>query len=70
VLYYTDVQVSIFDVSGRLVKVLEKGNLAAGEYSRIWQGRDEGGRPVASGAYYVPLVVDNMIDHRKIMLLK
>ncbi len=66
----SDVQVSIFDVTGRLVKVLESGNLAAGEYSRTWQGRDEGERPVASGAYYVRLVLDNKVDHQKIMLLK
>ena len=66
----SEVQVSVFDVTGRLVKVLENSSLAAGEYSRTWQGRDESGRPVASGAYYVRLVMDNMVDHQKIMLLK
>ncbi len=65
-----DVRVSIFDVTGRLVKVLENSTLAAGEYSRIWQGRDESGRAVASGAYYVRLVMDNNVDSQKIMLLK
>ncbi len=66
----SEVQVSVFDLTGRLVKVLENGNLGAGEYSRTWQGRDESGRPVASGAYYVRLVMNNQVDHQKIMLLK
>ena len=60
----------IYDVTGRLVRELENSDLAAGPYSRIWQGRDDSGRQVPSGAYYVRLVTDTMIDSRKILLLK
>ncbi len=64
------VSVKIYDVTGRLVRELENGSLAAGPYSRVWQGRDNHGRQVPSGAYYVRLVTNGMVDNQKIMLLK
>jgi hypothetical protein len=64
------VRVAVYDVSGRLVKILQNGYLNAGPYIRRWAGRNESGREVASGAYHVRLVVDGRVDHRKIMLLK
>ena len=63
-------RVVIYDVTGRQIKVLVDGHLEAGPHTRIWQGRDSGGRQVPSGAYYVRLVTGDEIDHQKIMLLK
>lgn len=64
------VRVSIFDVSGRLIRSLESGNLESGSHQRVWQGKDNSGRQVPSGAYYVRLETPSGVDHRKIMLLK
>ncbi len=64
------VRVAIYDVTGRLVRMLANTHLEAGPYTRIWQGRDDAGRAVSSGAYYVRLFVEGKADHRKIMLLK
>ncbi len=64
------VRVTVYDVTGRLVKVLSDGHMEAGSQTRIWQGRVSGGRQVPSGVYYVRMVAGDMIDHRKIMLLK
>jgi len=63
-------RVAVYDVTGRLVKVLADGRLEAGAHIRIWQGRDSGDRQVPSGAYYVRLETDSTVDHHKIMLLK
>lgn len=63
-------RVSIYDVSGRLVRTLESSHLDAGNHERIWMGKDNGGRQVPSGAYYVRLETPTGLDHRKIMLLK
>jgi flagellar hook assembly protein FlgD len=57
-------------VTGRLVRTLVNEQAAAGENGVTWQGRDDGGRRVSSGAYYVRLVTDGQVDHRKIMMLK
>jgi len=64
------VRVTIYDVTGRRVKVLAEGHMEAGPQTRIWQGRDSAGRQVPSGVYYVRMVAGDKIDHQKIMLLK
>lgn len=46
------VRVAIHDSSGRLVRVLEDGQLPPGRYSRSWDGRDTRGRVVPSGIYF------------------
>lgn len=47
----TRVRLEIFDVRGRLVRLLHDGDLAAGDHVLTWQGRDDGGRAVGSGVY-------------------
>jgi hypothetical protein len=64
------VRVSVYDVSGRLVNVLVNEQLSSGPHSRIWQGKDQGGRQVPSGTYYLRMETASRIDHRKVMLLK
>lgn len=63
-------RVTIYDVTGRRVRTLVDEQRNAGENTIIWQGRDDAGRQVASGAYYVRLETDGGLDHRKIMMLK
>jgi len=63
-------RLSIYDVTGRLVATLVDESLGAGPQARIWQGRDDAGRPLPSGAYYLRLETAGRIDHRKVMLLK
>jgi hypothetical protein len=50
------VSLRLYDVSGRLVRVIHEGELPAGQHRRRWDGRDDAGRSVASGAYYARLV--------------
>jgi hypothetical protein len=50
-----DVTLSIHDVAGRRVRSLARGTLAAGPHEAVWDGRDESGRPAASGVYFVRL---------------
>jgi hypothetical protein len=49
------VKLSIYDSSGRLVKVLAAGLMGAGEHSLEWDGRDASGRSSASGTYFARL---------------
>jgi len=46
------VTLDVVDVSGRVVRELVGGSLAAGEHVVAWDGRDAAGRPVASGVYF------------------
>lgn len=45
------VTVAIYDANGRLIRTLADGVRPAGPQVVTWQGRNDGGRPVASGVY-------------------
>ncbi|MBU8870758.1 MAG: choice-of-anchor D domain-containing protein [Gemmatimonadales bacterium] len=64
------VRVTIYDVTGRLVRTLVSESLGAGPHSRTWYGQDDRGRQTPSGAYYIRLETKERLDHRKVMLLK
>jgi flagellar hook assembly protein FlgD len=49
------VDLAVHDVAGRLVARLCAGDLPAGEHRFRWRGRDDAGRAVASGTYYLRL---------------
>ncbi len=53
-----DVELSVFDVRGQRVRTLVHGTMPAGHHEVTWQGRDEGGRQVASGTYFYRLATD------------
>ena len=48
----TRVDLRLFDLSGRVVRVLESGACAPGLHSVRWSGDDDQGRPVGSGIYF------------------
>ena len=47
-----DVKLEIFDGSGRRVRTLSSGGLAAGRHEIRWDGRDSGGLPAGTGVYF------------------
>jgi hypothetical protein len=49
------VELAIYDIRGRLVKRLHGGELAAGEHTVSWDGRDRHGRTQPSGVYVARL---------------
>lgn len=53
----TDVQ--ILDSSGKVVRTLEQGAMAAGVYSISWDGLDDNGQPLADGSYRVQVIATN-----------
>jgi flagellar hook assembly protein FlgD len=65
------VDLAIFDVAGRRVRVLESDRQrGAGLRTVTWNGRDDRGRVVASGVYFVRLRVDGESYSRRLVLLK
>lgn len=55
------VDLSIYDVQGRLVRTLLRGPESGGWKTAHWDGRDERGRPVPSGVYLVRLEADGRV---------
>jgi flagellar hook assembly protein FlgD len=44
--------VTIYDVSGRVVRTIHQKASAAGDLVLRWDGRDEQGKSAAAGTYY------------------
>jgi hypothetical protein len=66
----TWVELSVYDVSGALVRTLVSGRQPAGEKSVTWEGRSEAGAPMASGVYFYRLKTPGFEQTRKMVLLK
>jgi spore coat protein A len=65
------VRLEVFDVSGRLVAILEDGPKTAGRHYAVWNGKNGQAEPQASGVYVYRLVVDGVGSlSRKMTLLK
>ena len=64
------VSLRIYDVHGRLVRTLVDELMAAGPKRLTWDGRDDLGRAMASGAYYLRLQGGGTQVSRTINLLK
>jgi hypothetical protein len=63
-------RLEIFDLSGRKVRTLADEDLGSGRHERTWQGRDDRGRLVPSGAYYCRLEAGGVVEMQKMVLLK
>ncbi len=61
---------SIFNLSGQMVKILIDEKLSAGLHSFDWNGQDEWGNAVASGTYFYQLKTDKFQATRKMVLLR
>ncbi len=64
------VRLIIYDVAGRRVRLLADEILPAAVHERLWNGLDDSGRPVPSGAYYAHLEASGGSAMQKMLLLK
>ena len=64
------VTLQIFDVAGRLVRTLVDETREAASHVVVWDGTDDAGRPVSSGAYYTRVTSDTGSATAKMLLLK
>jgi len=64
------VDMRIYDVAGRLIATVLDGTSETGDHVARWDGRNDGGKPVASGIYFCRLSVDAWSATRKMVLLK
>ncbi|MCF7920076.1 MAG: T9SS type A sorting domain-containing protein [Candidatus Cloacimonetes bacterium] len=65
-----DIEISVYDVQGRLINTLFKGYESAGEHTVNWPGIDEAGSTVSSGIYFYKLESRIGTSTRKMILLK
>ena len=71
----THVKFSIYDSTGKLVRLMNLGHKPAGSYMNkdkaiYWDGRNEAGEPVSSGAYFIQLSADSFSSTRKMVMIR
>jgi len=64
------VDLTVFDLSGRVVAKIFDGTLGAGTHSMSWDGRDASGKSVAAGVYIVRLATGSKSRHQKLVRIK
>ncbi len=60
----------IYNLKGQKVKTLVNDKLETGNHQVIWNGKDENGKPVASGIYFYQMKSGKYDKTRKMLLLK
>jgi hypothetical protein len=65
-----NVRLEVYDAAGRKVRTLLAEQRAAGDQSMHWDGRDDAGRPAASGSYLVRLQAGQLVLQAKATLLQ
>jgi hypothetical protein len=63
-------ELSVYDASGRRVALLGKGVFEPDTYNVVWNGRNEYGRALSSGVYFLLLRADDFTSTRKMVLLR
>ncbi|MFQ5584015.1 MAG: FlgD immunoglobulin-like domain containing protein [Calditrichia bacterium] len=63
-------RLSVYDMQGKKVRTLVNGTFAPGIYKVVWDGRDEQGNPVSSGAYIYELKTENIHLTRQMVFLR
>lgn len=62
--------VALFDITGRKVRSLLDGDVTAGPHALTWDGRDDDGRRVAPGIYFVRYGAGRAALSRKIIMAR
>jgi hypothetical protein len=66
----SEVRLSIYDVCGRLVRVLVDRPAGAGDLSAVWDGTDRNGRAAPAGVYFIRLESPGPASARKIVFIR
>ena len=61
---------AVYDVAGRLVRMLIDDVAEAGPHDVTWDGKDNAGRGIASGVYFYRLQAGEFTETRKMVLLR
>lgn len=64
------VNLTVFDIRGKLVRTLVSEVKNAGTYTVFWDGTNESGTKVSSGVYFYRMKAGSFVQTRKMVLLK
>ncbi|MCC7429851.1 T9SS type A sorting domain-containing protein [bacterium] len=66
----TFVKLNVYDVKGKLVKILVNKVENASSHSVVWDGTDNSGKSVSNGIYFCKMEANDFTQTQKMILLK
>jgi hypothetical protein len=66
----TEIRLRVFDLTGREVRTFKHRTAAEGFQEIRWDGRDQNGKPLASGVYFYEIHAGKRSVTRKLALLR
>lgn len=63
-------QIAVYNVKGRLIKIIKDSYLQKGNHNVCWDGTDSRHKPVSSGIYFACIKTENSSSAVKMQLLK
>lgn len=66
----TAVTLRVYNIAGQKVRTLVNSQKEAGSYRVCWNGKDDGGEPVASGVYIYRIQAGDFAHSRRMLLLR
>jgi hypothetical protein len=64
------VAAQVFALDGSLVKVLNRGRQAPGDYNLFWDGTNSSGEIVARGVYFIRVIAPGLDETRNVLVIK
>ncbi|TES89715.1 MAG: T9SS type A sorting domain-containing protein, partial [Candidatus Cloacimonadota bacterium] len=65
-----EITIYIYDISGRMIKQIYSGIIRGGKRKFLWKGKDNKGKQVSSGVYFIKLQSKNTNISKPIILIK
>jgi hypothetical protein len=65
-----EVEISIFNLQGQKVATLVQGHQTAGSHKITWDGKNESGHRIASGAYLYQMKAGDFVQVKKMLFLR
>jgi hypothetical protein len=64
-------EISVYNIKGQFVTMLEDSHMGAGKHSTIWNGKEIAGNDVPSGVYLIQIKIDGKpIGHQKVTIIE
>jgi hypothetical protein len=64
------IEIKVYDVGGRQVKTLVSEKLEPGYYKTLWYGKDDIGRKVSAGVYFIRIYTKEFESQRKVIFVQ
>uniref|UniRef100_A0A7C4U7Y1 T9SS type A sorting domain-containing protein n=1 Tax=candidate division WOR-3 bacterium TaxID=2052148 RepID=A0A7C4U7Y1_UNCW3 len=65
-----EVRINVLNITGQVVKELVNGRMNKGSYRVVWDGKDNGGKELPKGVYFVRMESGKEVISKKILFVK